>query len=133
MKCPVCGAAELIRDTRDLPYTYKGESTTIPAVTADFCPACDESITDLDETERVMRAMQAFNKEVNAGIVDPAFIIQVRKKLELGQREAAEIFGGGVNAFSRYENGKTKPPLALVKLLKLLDRHPDLLHEIKAT
>lgn len=133
IKCPVCGAAELIRDTRDLPYSYKGESTTIPAVTADFCPDCDESITDLGETERVMRAMQAFNKEVNAGIVDPAFIIQVRKKLDLGQREAAEIFGGGVNAFSRYENGKTKPPLALVKLLKLLDRHPDLLHEIKAT
>jgi HTH-type transcriptional regulator/antitoxin MqsA len=133
MKCPVCGAAELIRDTRDLPYTYKGESTAIPAVKADFCPASDESITDLGETERVMRAMQAFNKEVNAGIVDPAFIIQVRKKLDLGQREAAEIFGGGVNAFSRYENGKTKPPLALVKLLKLLDRHPDLLHEIKAT
>ena len=34
MKCPVCGAAELIHDTRDLPYTYKGEATTIPAVTA---------------------------------------------------------------------------------------------------
>jgi hypothetical protein len=30
-----------------------------------------------------------------------------------------------------YENGKTKPPLALVKLLKVLDRHPDLLDEIK--
>ena len=27
MKCPVCGAAELIRDTRDIAYTYKGEST----------------------------------------------------------------------------------------------------------
>ena len=39
MQCPDCGAAELIRDTRDLPYTYKGESTTIPAVTADFCLA----------------------------------------------------------------------------------------------
>jgi hypothetical protein len=34
----------------------------------------------------------------------------------LDQREAAEIFGHGVNAFSRYESGKTKPPLALVKL-----------------
>jgi HTH-type transcriptional regulator/antitoxin MqsA len=132
MKCPVCGAAELIHDTRDLPYSYKAESTTIPAVTADFCPACDESITDLAETERVMREMQAFNKQVNAAIVDPAFIIKVRKKLDLGQREAAEIFGGGINAFSRYENGKTKPPLALVKLLKLLDRHPDLLNEVKA-
>ena len=38
---------------------------------------------------------------------------------------------GRVNAFSRYENGKTKPPLALVKLLKVLDRHPELLDEIK--
>ena len=131
MKCPVCGAAQLIHDTRDLPYTYKGETTTISAVTADFCPACDESITNMMETERVMREMQAFNKQVNAAIVDPSFIINVRKKLDLGQREAAEIFGGGVNAFSRYENGKTKPPLALVKLLKLLDRHPDLLTEIR--
>ena len=65
MKCPVCGAAELIHDTRDLPYTYKGETTVIPAVTADFCPACDESITDMAETERVMREMQAFNTQVN--------------------------------------------------------------------
>ncbi len=132
MKCPVCDAAELIHDTRDLPYTYKGETTVIHAVTADFCPACDESITDMLETERVMREMQAFTKQVNAAIVDPVFIVNVRKKLDLDQREAAEIFGGGVNAFSRYETGKTKPSLALVKLLRVLDRHPDLLAEIRA-
>jgi HTH-type transcriptional regulator/antitoxin MqsA len=131
MKCPVCGAAELIRDTRDLPYTYKGESTIIAAVTGDFCPACAESILDAVESNRVMREMRAFSKQVNAAIVDPSFIASVRKKLDLDQREAAEIFGGGINAFSRYENGKTKPPLALVKLLKLLDRHPDLLNEVR--
>jgi HTH-type transcriptional regulator/antitoxin MqsA len=61
-----------------------------------------------------------FNKQVNGSIVDPDFIVSVRKKLKLDQREAAEIFGGGVNAFSRYENGKTKPPLSLVRLLKIL-------------
>lgn len=132
MKCPVCGAAELIRDTRDLPYTYKGETTLIPAVTGDFCPACAESILDAAESERVMREMRNFSKQVNAAIVDPQFIAGVRKKLHLDQREAAELFGGGVNAFSRYENGKTKPPLALVKLLKVLDRHPDLLNEVRA-
>lgn len=131
MKCPVCGAAKLIHDTRDLPYIYKGETTIIPAVTGDFCPACDESILDAVESERVMREMRAFSKQVNASIVDPDFIASVRKKLALDQREAAEIFGGGVNAFSRYENGKTKPPLALVKLLKVLDRHPDLLSEVR--
>lgn len=132
MKCPVCGAAELIHDTRDMPYTYKGETTLIQSVTADYCPACAESLLDLEETDRVMKEMREFSKQVNAAIVDPQFIAGVRKKLKLDQREAAELFGGGVNAFSRYENGKTKPPLALVKLLKVLDRHPDLLNEVRA-
>jgi len=131
MKCPVCGAAQLIHDTRDLPYTYKGETTVIAAVTGHYCPACAESILDAVESNRVMREMRAFSKQVNAAIVDPGFITSVRKKLDLDQREAAEIFGGGINAFSRYETGKTKPPLALVKLFKLLDRHPDLLKEVK--
>ncbi len=131
MKCPVCSVAELIHDTRDLPYIYKGETTVITAVTGDFCPSCTECVLDAAESERVMREMDAFSRQVNAAIVDPGFITAVRKKLALDQREAAEIFGGGVNAFSRYENGKTKPPLALVKLLKLLDRHPELLAEIR--
>lgn len=131
MKCPACGAAKLVRDTRDLTHTYKGETTTIPDVTGQFCPACDEAVLDADESARVSAAMLDFNKQVNASIVDPAFIASVRKKLALDQREAAEIFGGGVNAFSRYENGKTKPPLALVKLLRVLDRHPELLGEVR--
>ena len=131
MKCPTCGNAELLHDTRELPYSYKGESTLIPAVTGDFCTACDEVVLDTSESERVMSEMRNFSIQVNSAIVDPEFIVRVRKKLDLDQREAAEIFGGGVNAFSRYENGKTKPPLALVKLLKVLDRHPDLLNEIR--
>jgi HTH-type transcriptional regulator / antitoxin MqsA len=131
MKCPACGAAELVHDTRDVPYTYKGESTIIPDVTGDFCPACGEVVMDMVEGVRHSATMLAFNKQVNASIVDPGFIATVRKKLALDQREAADIFGGGVNAFSRYETGKTKPPLALVKLLKVLDRHPDLLNEVR--
>lgn len=131
MKCPSCAAAELVHDTRDMPYTYKGESTVIPDVTGDFCPACGEAVLDIAESSRISTAMLEFNKQVNASIVNPAFIVSVRKKLGLDQQEAAEIFGGGVNAFSRYENGKTKPPLSLIKLLRLLDHHPKLLDEIR--
>lgn len=132
MKCPICGGAELVHDTRDVPYTYKGESTVIPSVTADFCPACAEVIMDMHESGSYGKFVSEFNKQVNAAIVDPAFIASVRKKLNLDQRQAAQIFGGGVNAFSRYETGKTRPPLALVQLLRVLDHHPDLLKEIKA-
>ena len=132
MKCPCCGAAELIHDTRDIPYAYKGETTIIPAVTGDFCPACAEVVLDREQGDRYSELIGMFQRQVNAAYVDPVFIANVRKKLALDQREAGEIFGGGVNAFSRYENGKTKPPLALVKLLKVLDRHPDLLTEIRS-
>ena len=132
MKCPSCGAAELIHDTRDLPYTYKGETTAIPSVTGDFCPVCGEVILDGKQGDRYSELIGLYQKQINAAFVDPSYITTVRKKLDLDQREAAEIFGGGVNAFSRYENGKTKPPLALVKLLKMLDRHPDLLAEVRA-
>ncbi|MFL9991608.1 transcriptional regulator, XRE family [Burkholderia sp. GAS332] len=132
MKCPNCGAAELVRDTRNMRYVYKGETAIFEAVTGDYCPACEEAVLDMDEATRTSQMMLAFNKEVNASQVDPAFIAAVRKKLDLDQREAAEIFGGGVNAFSRYENGKTRPPLALIKLLQVLDRHPELLAEVRA-
>jgi HTH-type transcriptional regulator / antitoxin MqsA len=131
MKCPICGAAELIYDTRDVPYTYKGESTVIPEVTGDFCPACGEGVLESSEARRTSRLMSEFSKQVNASIVDPGFITSVRKKLNLDQREAAAIFGGGVNAFSRYETGKTKPSLTLVQLFKVLERHPELLAEIR--
>ena len=131
MKCPCCGAAELLHDTRDMPYVYKGETTLITAVTGDFCPACGEVVLTREHGDRYSELMGIFQRQINAAYVDPAYIVNVRKKLDLDQRQAAEIFGGGVNAFSRYENGKTKPPLALVKLLKLLDRHPELLNEIR--
>jgi HTH-type transcriptional regulator / antitoxin MqsA len=132
VKCPTCGKRSLTSDTRDLPYTYKGQTTVFAQVTGDFCSACGESLLDAAESRRTMALMLEFNKKVNAELIDPEFIAGVRKKLALDQRQAAEIFGGGVNAFSRYEAGKTKPPVALVKLLKVLDRHPELLDEVRS-
>lgn len=131
MQCPACGAVALKADMRDISYTYKGETISIPGVKGDYCSECGEAVIDPCDAERVSEAMLAVTKRVNATLVDPAFIVSVRKKLRLDQREAGDIFGGGANAFSRYENGKTRPPVALVKLLKLLDRSPERLAEIK--
>jgi HTH-type transcriptional regulator / antitoxin MqsA len=71
MKCPACGAAELVHDTRYTSYTYKGESTTLPAVSGDFCPACGEAVLEAKESYRVNTLMRAFNQQVNSAIVDP--------------------------------------------------------------
>src|SRR5580704_3447143 len=66
MKCPACGEGKLVRDTRDIPYNYKGETTTIPSVRGEFCATCGESVLAATESKRVSAAMLEFNRQVNA-------------------------------------------------------------------
>ena len=62
--------------------------------------------------------------------MEPASEIhKLRTALGLTQSAASKLFGGGVNAFSRYETGKVKPSRALLVLLRLLHKRPDLLPE----
>jgi HTH-type transcriptional regulator/antitoxin MqsA len=72
--CLSCAAAESVHDIRDIAYTYKGESTMIPAVDGDFCPACGELVLDVAESRRVSAAMLEFNQIVNASMAEPASI-----------------------------------------------------------
>ncbi len=57
-------------------------------------------------------------------------IRRIRRKLGLSQAAAARLTGGGHNAFSRYERGEVAPLPAVINLLRLLDKHPDLLKEL---
>ena len=131
MHCPECGSKNTIKDYRDIPFTYKGQSTVVKAVGADWCLDCGEGVIFKEESLRIDSILTEFNKQVNASIIDPEYVVAMRKKLNLSQSEAGEIFGGGVNAFSRYETGKALPHVSTIKLLKLLDKYPQLLEEIR--
>ena len=131
MHCPECGSKNTIKDYRDIPFTYKGQSTVVKAVGADWCLDCGEGLIFKEESLRIDSILTEFNKQVNASIIDPEYVVAMRKKLNLSQSEAGEIFGGGVNAFSRYETGKALPHVSTIKLLKLLDKYPELLEEIR--
>lgn len=45
--------------------------------------------------------------------------------------QAAQLAGGGKNAFSRYERGQAKPMAAVINLFRLLDSHLEWLDELK--
>lgn len=95
------------------------------------CPACGETVMTEAESDVYAAKTMLLRKMVNTESIAPAYIVQIRKKLGLNQREASEIFGGGVNAFSRYEKGKALPHPSTIKLLQVLDKHPELLNEIR--
>ena len=66
MRCISCGAAEMVRDVRDLSYTYKGQTTIIPNVGGEYCAACNESLHTAEESEYLNAALLSFNKEAKS-------------------------------------------------------------------
>ncbi len=81
----------------------------------------------MDATEILLHD---FRTQVD-GFLPTSEIRRIRKKLGLTQKQAATIFGGGHNAFSRYERGAARQPKSTDRLLRILDLHPNLFEEIK--
>ncbi len=128
MKCPACGHAEMVSKTQDETLSYGSQSLTLHAMRGEFCPVCGEGVWDTESYRRYTEAQAALLRAVKGDVSGE--IRRIRKNLKLTQAQLAEAFGVGKVAFSRYERGETRPPTPLVKLLKLLERHPDLLKEM---
>jgi HTH-type transcriptional regulator/antitoxin MqsA len=113
---------------QDETLSYSGQSLTLHAMKGDFCPECGEGVWDEDSYRRYTEAQSGLVRAVKGDV--SADIRRIRKSLKLTQTELSEVVGIGKVAFSRYERGETRPPAPLVKLLKLVERHPDLLAEM---
>lgn len=132
--CPECEGGHLHYAVRDVQVARRGEKAVVPQVAGLFCDACDH--IDFDETtdsgdryaavgdELVLKARAKAEKL-------GARLKRARAKLNLSQADAAELAGGGHNAFSRYENGAARPVAAVALLFALLERHPELLDEAR--
>jgi HTH-type transcriptional regulator / antitoxin MqsA len=129
MRCPSCDQAKMVKRTQDEKLSFGGQSMTLHDMKGEFCPKCDEGVWDAESYRRHAEAQAALLKAVKGDL--SADIRRIRKNLKLTQAELSEAFGVGKLAFSRYERGKTQPPAPLIKLLKLVERHPDLMNEIR--
>lgn len=123
MFCSACHKGILSRKRKEMVYTYKEKSITLKQVGL-WCDTCDEGILSGDDIAATEKDFEAFKARVD-GILNPEEIRHIRKNvLSLTQKDASLIFGGGKNAFSRYERGIIIPSLAVSNLLKSLERHP---------
>lgn len=119
----------LYRDIRPFVVTYKGRTRTVGL--PGYYPADgDDGVHVGDDMEASDAALRALKEEVE-GIPSPATIRRVRKKLKLSQREAGGILKVGESAFDKYERGLVEPSGPTSQLLRLLDRHPELVEELR--
>lgn len=119
----------LRRDVRPFVVTYKGKSRTVD-LPGYYPENGDDGVHVGDDMEVTDAALRALKEEVE-GIPSPNTIRRVRQKLNLSQREAGGILKVGENAFDKYERGLVEPSGPTSQLLRLLDRHPELVDELR--
>jgi len=119
----------LYRDVRPFVVTYKGRTKTVE-LPGYYSADGDDGVHVGDDMEASDAALRALKEEVE-GIPSPATIRRVRKKLKLSQREAGGILKVGESAFDKYERGLVEPSGPTSQLLRLLDRHPELVEELR--
>lgn len=127
-RCPECGGSmvhEVRKDTR----SYKGRTLEVDQP-GWWCPDCGEALFSWSEALVGEAAFAKLKAEVD-GTLSPAEVARIRKRLGLSQREASRLMSGAPQAFQKYESGQTGVSKAVAVLLRLLDRHPDLVPELR--
>lgn len=132
-KCPKCGKY-MEHTTRDDTFVYRRRRFTFPA-TGWWCPDGHDGVFSSAESKAWHEAVKAGKAQIDAELGDPPMhgpeVFAIRTKLGLSQREAGRIFGGGYRAFQKYEAGEVTTSEPMAKLLRLVDRHPELLDELR--
>ena len=129
--CLNCEQSDMELRTKDVTIELDGLSRVVPGVKGWHCPACgDIEFVGNGSAKRYAAALDALAAERDALQRDE--LARIRKRLKLTQAQAAAIADGGPNAFSRYERGKARPVAAVVNLFRLLDKHPELLAELRS-
>ena len=123
--CPACGkSGTAVRYEQDL--EFKGVDLHVTNLVQYVCQSCDYAFesheqhdANIDTIRSAFVATRTAFKVANNLLTGKA-IREVRKMLDLTQHEAAKRFGGGLNAFSKYENEEIVQSFSMDRLIRLV-------------
>ena len=131
--CYSCGAANAMQafKGRSFNVNFKQLNRMVHSLAGRECSACAEIEFDAPSAERYAQAGVELIEDAKRVMAEE--MKRIRRKLHFTQKSAVQLLsGGGHNAFSRYERAEVEPPKPLFVLMRLLDRHPELVRELQA-
>lgn len=126
IECPACEEVAAVEQTYDTDLTYKGAELHVVGLLQMHCAECGYSFETHDQHDlNVETVKQLFLQEREEykrshGLLTGAEIRKIRKDLGLNQQPAAKLFGGGLNAFSKYENEEVMQATSMDRLIRLV-------------
>jgi putative zinc finger/helix-turn-helix YgiT family protein len=123
--CPACRQGQLHPITHHKVFHPRGTEVSVTLLTS-LCDACGVQTTRASQHEENLRRL-ADRKPHYGKVLMGEEIVALRKRYGLTQQAAAQVFGKGKIAFSRYENEVSYPDDSTTLLLQLALEKPDTL------
>lgn len=115
--CKKCQSDDIKQLTSQETVQYKGQD--IPFVIEySVCNNCNHEFVSKPQIQRGDNYLRDAKKAVD-GLLTSTEIKQAREELGLTQAQASQVFGGGANAFSKYERAEVAQSKAMDKLIRV--------------
>jgi len=123
--CMRCKSRDVLVEHYADVLDFKGLTLDVDGLAQTRCRNCDYRWTTAgQEQDNLARLRDAYVAKRDAvrdreGLLTGEQIGEVLDRLQLTKAQAAELFGGGPNAFTKYMNGEVLQSLAMDRLLRL--------------
>jgi HTH-type transcriptional regulator / antitoxin MqsA len=129
--CPVCAQPGLKPVIYSDTFLHNDRDLVVGGLERYDCASCKSEPIFPEQIRRNDRRIREARRLAD-GLLSGSEIRRAREVLGLSQQEAAAIFGGGTNGFSKYERGETAQSVAMDRLLRLVMADPSKLDELRA-
>jgi HTH-type transcriptional regulator/antitoxin MqsA len=127
--CPVCEKGRLTPQTYSEEFCHGGKVLRVDGLEGYQCDTCGADPVFEDQIRRGHAKYQDARRRAD-GLLTGSEIRAYRKRRGLTQQQTSRIFGGGANAFSKYERGDVIQSVAMDRLIRACIRHPEVLVEL---
>lgn len=126
--CKICKSEDVSGFVEVEDISYKGNDLQV-SIAYSVCNNCDREFVSKPQIIQNELALRAVKKTFD-GLLSSDEIVRAREELSLTQEQAARVFGGGRNAFSKYERGEVSQSVAMDKLIRICLNHREIFREL---
>ncbi len=123
LHCPACDVGTLRENYGVEELSYNGQTFVLNNMTYSVCDVCGTEIVTPQQARSNDRLIREEHRRID-GLLLAEEIKELRHKLKVTQHDASFLFGGGANAFSKYECSEVIQSVPMDRLLRIVDMVP---------
>lgn len=115
--CNSCNSDNVTEHSENETYSYKNTDYQVLTYFL-VCNVCNDEFMNKEQILKNETNIREAKKKID-GLLSSSELKEARMMLKLTQEQASEVFGGGRNAFSKYERSEVSQSKSMDKLIRL--------------